>query len=100
MNTSRAGVKHALLSHPTPARAGHVGSLLLRCVQAFFEADPVASEQPPDRTATTANPSLAQSEPIASPHALPVAKCYPPSALPLHFQFPASVAAISPRSWH
>src|SRR5271157_4872131 len=58
-------VNHAPLSHPTPARAGHVGSLLLRCVQAFFEADAVASEQPPDCTATTANPSLAHGDTIS-----------------------------------
>ena len=29
-------VKHALLSHPTPARAGHFRALLLCCVQSFF----------------------------------------------------------------
>lgn len=29
-------IKHALLSHPAPTRAGHVGALLLRCAQAFL----------------------------------------------------------------
>jgi hypothetical protein len=30
------GVKHALLSHPTSARASDIGSLLLCRMQAFF----------------------------------------------------------------
>jgi hypothetical protein len=30
------GIKHALLSHPTSARMGHLGTLLLRRVQSFF----------------------------------------------------------------
>src|SRR5262245_35120953 len=29
------GIKHALFSHPAPARPRHVRALLLRCVQAF-----------------------------------------------------------------
>src|SRR6516162_583629 len=30
------GIKHALFSHPAPARPRHVRALLLRCAQAFF----------------------------------------------------------------
>jgi hypothetical protein len=43
----------------SPARAGHVGSFLLRRAQSFFDADPVAGEQPPDRAAAAGDPSLA-----------------------------------------
>ena len=35
INTSR-GIKHALLSHPAPARAGHVRALSFLGLQAFF----------------------------------------------------------------
>src|SRR6516164_57229 len=31
-----SGIKHALFSHPAPARPRHVRALLLRCAQAFF----------------------------------------------------------------
>jgi hypothetical protein len=37
-----SGIKHALLSDPTSARAGHIGSLPLLRLQAFFEGDAVA----------------------------------------------------------
>ena len=45
------GIKHALLADPTSARAGHIGSLPFRGLQAFFERDAVSIEKPPERTA-------------------------------------------------
>jgi hypothetical protein len=41
-------------------RAGHIGSLPFRGLQAFFERDAVRIEKPPERTAAGSNPLLAQ----------------------------------------
>jgi hypothetical protein len=44
-----SGVKHALLPDPASARTGHVRSLPLHGLQAFFEGDAVAGEKPRER---------------------------------------------------
>src|SRR5260370_1797040 len=49
-------VKHALLSIPTPARAGYVRSVLLRGAQAFFKADLVPQQEAPHRAAAPRDP--------------------------------------------
>ena len=48
-----------LVSHPAPPGADHIGSLLLRCAQTFFEADIVPLEEPPNRAAAAGDPALA-----------------------------------------
>src|SRR6266568_8757669 len=54
------GIKHALLSHPTSARTGHICSLPFGSLQAFFKGDVVAVEKTPERAATGFDPPLAQ----------------------------------------
>src|SRR5215470_20288197 len=53
------GIKHALFSHPAPARPRHARALLLRCAQAFFESNLVTLKEAPDRGAAARNLVLA-----------------------------------------
>jgi hypothetical protein len=55
-----SGIKHALLSDPTSARAGHICSLPFLGLQAFFEGDAVSAEKTPERAAAGSNPPPAQ----------------------------------------
>src|SRR5262249_2775340 len=50
--------KHALPSLPASTCPSHIGAILLRGAQAFFEADLVTLEEPPDGGATARNPML------------------------------------------
>ncbi len=52
------GVKHALPSDAAPARASHVGSMLFRRPQVFFEGAVVSVEKTPELAAAGANPPL------------------------------------------
>jgi hypothetical protein len=52
-------VEHALFSHPASPRSYHVCTLLLRCVQDFFEADLVTPEKAPYGRSAASNPALA-----------------------------------------
>jgi hypothetical protein len=50
------GIKQALLSYPTPARANHVGALLLLRVQSLFlKAETVPFVEMPHRSAAAGN---------------------------------------------
>src|SRR5262249_51992982 len=53
-------IKHALLSNPTSACAGHVCSLSFFGLQAFFEGDAVSAKKPRNRTLAGLDPSLEQ----------------------------------------
>src|SRR4029077_16533183 len=61
VNEDKAGrIKQTLLPDAAPASAGHVRPILLGCPQAFFDADAVALQKPPQRAAPATKPSLAQ----------------------------------------
>jgi len=48
-----------LLTNLAPPRSRHVGAVLLRCPQAFFERDVMAIKKAPKRAAATQYPPLA-----------------------------------------
>ena len=96
-------VKQAPLPHPAPTRPRHVGALLLRRPQAFFERDVMTLEEARHRRATAGNssacasrklshpassPAAPQSAPAKSPCASPTATCSRLAAWPHSFQSP------------